>query len=353
MTARIIETRKLSAAVLFFLLPLLSAGTRGEVVFSNSAPEPEYQVGGSCFAGEDRVAVGFSVPSDFHYWLERVKVYLNVNEDGDDIPFSLYLYEDSEGLPGQKLSFVGGSTGEYIGEDTFVYFSLEPTTKIMLRQNTAYWIGVENSSIVQPPCAYGWNWGDTPHTGVFQSIGEARQDAGGSWYSIGGNHVLQIEASTSPPHGRPSGIGPAYTVGGFQCDGLIVIGYPGEYVPTFENGNGLIFGSLGDGSKLTISNDRNGNIQYSCKGKIPFNEEITGIQPGLGQEAYGTIVSFEEMCETWSIVAPESCETGGAIKLNYKNLGVECLGFETSTRDWQQVVTPNGNTMLRCSFQRD
>lgn len=162
---------------------------------------------------------------------------------------------------------------------------------------------------------------------------------------------FQTFVSSEPPKGKPQQVGPAFTDRGFQCDGLIVIGHPGEYEPTFENGNGLILGSLGDGSKLTISNDRNGNINFSCRGKLAFGTDIAGVQPALGQEAFGRIVSFEEMCDTWNIVAPGACKNGGAIKIGYKNLGVGCSGFGTSTQHWQQVISPNGNTMLMCSFK--
>ena len=197
-----------------------------------------------------------------------------------------------------------------------------------------------------------WIWGD--ESPISSSYFPATHT-----YDRPGNYTLTVSVGgyseqcniRIPGSGKPVGVGPAYTDRGFQCDGLIVIGHPGEYVPTFANGNGLVLASLGNHSKLTISNGRNGNINYSCRGKIQFGDEITGIQPALGQEASGTIVPFEEMCETWNIVAPGSCKPGGAIKLNYRNLGIECSGFDATTRKWQQVISPNGNTILRCNFR--
>jgi hypothetical protein len=165
----------------------------GEIVYT-TFPGPAEENGGSCFGGGDSVAVGINTVPSVDYKIDRITVHLQINGGEVDTPFEIHLFNDASGLPGAKITTIGGDTGTWSGNPTFKIYNITPLDSIILEADTAYWIVIDSSD--PSFCAFGWNdQGTDPAGSMFVYLGEARSDNGDPWFTIHGFHQLEIEVT--------------------------------------------------------------------------------------------------------------------------------------------------------------
>jgi len=149
------------------------------------------------------VAVGVQVPGGSSYTLNSVTVRLHDVSDANGTPFSLSVYDDGGGEPGNSIGLIGSGAGTWDGAQTYDAYTIDALSPIQLQAGASYWIVATSPG--DDTCPFGWiDPAADPVGSVFNHVGERdSSDAGSSWASEDDGDFLQLEIDASPSDVAP------------------------------------------------------------------------------------------------------------------------------------------------------
>ena len=163
--------------------------------------------------------------------------------------------------------------------------------------------------------------------------------------------LLVILCSLSASLAAPVAADPAfvgmYEEGDCGLGWLILEEIPPAFFPNF------IF-HPGDSGILVDTNSEAGIITFTCRGTIDFGYPAPEgsdnlFVPDVPLPDETTLATPEEVC-TLTGLCPRG--GGGAMVITGADTGLPCnFGDGLYTYDWRQVVSPSGETVLKCHFR--
>lgn len=169
------KTESLSAKAFALGLMLLAAASvhaQSEVVYT-TFPGPEQ--GGWCIGFGDRWAgVAVRTPEGEPLAIEQIELRLSdESTDGPGTPFSVNLYLDDGGVPGDFVSLLGNGTGVGGGPGaSFEIYTVAPTAPVPVEPDTVYWLLTETDITELVSCAFGWSYNGSEPSGAFSYVAE-------------------------------------------------------------------------------------------------------------------------------------------------------------------------------------
>ena len=199
-------TARLLAASLLLICGYAHA--QSELVYT-TFPGPGQ--GGWCIGqGDTWAGVAVQTPAGAPLGIEQVELRLSdETTDGPGSPFSLNLYLDDDGTPGDFVSTIGNGTGEGGGPgSSFEIYTITPEVPVPVDAETVYWILAE-TDVTGFSCAFGWSYNGTEPSGTFEYVGERNRFGASETDRTGTYMQLQITAGPlagDAPDERPSAI---------------------------------------------------------------------------------------------------------------------------------------------------
>ena len=190
------------ALIATFHKPAQAGGTAA--VYS-TFPGPEQ--GGWCIGRQGNAAgVALRTPAGDDWVITEARLRLGDSSLEAGTEFTLRVYEDDAGLPGDPVGLVGTGFGTWDGGETFDIYTLTPPDTLTLSADSVYWFLAESDAQEDTTCSFGWSYNGEEPSGDFQYVAEANRFSG-NWTDRTGTYQ-QFEVF-AVPFGEPIPPAPA------------------------------------------------------------------------------------------------------------------------------------------------